>query len=199
MAESHFTEQVTVLLEVGVDLLLLETFGDVREFVVEGRTVRRLSDVSIGAQMVTGEDGLSADGINPEQFARTLSSQGTTIVWVNCGTGPVTTLESFKRMADATAAPLSAQPNADQPREVDGRYFVLSLLEFLASYVRRYVAIGVRRPATGWLADAALPAPRRISGAVTSFRVSYLADRLMTGYSLTVVVVSVWPHLASKL
>jgi methionine synthase I (cobalamin-dependent) len=173
MAESRFAEQAAALLEVGVDLLLLETFGEVTELVAAVRAVRRLSDLPIGAQMATGEDGLSADGISPEQFARTLSSQGATIVGVNCGAGPAATLESLERMADATAAPLSAQPNADGPREVDGRRLALSSPQFLASYARRYVAAGAglvggccgttpEHIARITQAVAALPAPRRI-------------------------------------
>ena len=46
-------------------------------------------------------------------------------------------------MAEATHAPLSAQPNAGEPREVEGRRLLLSSPEFLGSYARRYVAVGV--------------------------------------------------------
>jgi homocysteine S-methyltransferase len=65
------------------------------------------------------------------------------MVGVNCGAGPAATLESVERMAEATDAPLSAQPNAGEPKEVEGRRLVLSSPEFLGSYARRYVAVGV--------------------------------------------------------
>jgi 5,10-methylenetetrahydrofolate reductase len=42
------------------------------------------------------------------------------------------------------AGRLSAQPNAGQPRDVDGRHLYLSSPEYMASYARRFVAAGVR-------------------------------------------------------
>ena len=143
IAESHFAEQAAALLEGGVDLLLLETFGQVAELEAAVRAVRRLSALPVVAQMATGEDGLSLDGVPPEHFALTLLAHGATMVGVNCGAGPAATLESVERMAEATDAPLSAQPNAGGPKEVEGRRLVLSSPEFLASYARRYVAVGV--------------------------------------------------------
>ncbi len=142
-AETHFAEQAAALLEGGVDLLLLETFGTLGELEAAVRAVRRLSALPVVAQMATGEDGLSLDGVTPEQVALTLSAHGATMVGVNCGAGPASTLETVERMAEVTDVPLSAQPNAGGPQEVEGRRLVLSSPEFLASYARRYVAVGV--------------------------------------------------------
>ena len=142
-AETHFAEQAAALLEGGVDLLLLETFGTLRELEAAIRAIRRLSALPVVAQMATGEDGRSLDGVTPEQCALTLSAPGATMVGVNCAAGPAATLETVERMAEATDAPLSAQPNAGGPKEVEGRRLVLSSPEFLASYARRYVAVGV--------------------------------------------------------
>ncbi len=126
-----------------MDLLLLETFGTLRELEAAIRAIRRLSALPVVAQMATGEDGRSLDGVPPEQCALTLSAHGATMVGVNCGAGPAATLETVERMAEVTDAPLSAQPNAGGPKEVEGRRLVLSSPEFLASYARRYVAVGV--------------------------------------------------------
>ena len=175
-AESHFAEQAAVLLEGGVDLVLLETFGAVAELEAALRAVRRLSDLPVVAQLATRDDGLSVDGVAPERCAVSLSDLGATIVGVNCGAGPAATLETVERMAEATTTPLSAQPNAGSPREVEGRRLVLSSPEFLASYARRYVAAGVGLVGgccgtapehTAWIKRAvgALPAPRRIGTA----------------------------------
>ena len=141
-AESQFTDQAAALLEGGVDLLLLETFGEIVELEAAVRAVRRLSDLPLVAQVATGDDGLSLDGVTPEQFAGTLSVHGATMVGVNCGPGPAATLETVERIAAATDVPLSAQPNAGGPKEGEGRRLVLTSPEFLASYARRYVAAG---------------------------------------------------------
>ena len=142
-ADGYFTEQAVALLDSGVDLLVLETFADVEELETAVRAVARLSDVPVVAQVSTGANGLSDDGVAPEHFAVSLMAHGATIVGVNCGGGPAATLEVVERMAEATTGPLSAQPNAGGPQEVEGRRLVLSSPEFLASYARRYVAEGV--------------------------------------------------------
>jgi len=96
------------------------------------------------AQMSTGDDGNGPDGSPPEAFARALESEGADVVGVNCGMGPAAMLETIERMASATSKPLSAQPNAGRPRELEGRSMYLSSPDYLASYARRFVAMGVR-------------------------------------------------------
>ena len=108
-AETHFAEQAAALLEGGVDLLLLETFGTLRELEAAIRAIRRLSALPVVAQMATGEDGRSLDGVTPEQCALTLSAHGATMVGVNCGAGPAATLETVERMAEATDAPVKPE------------------------------------------------------------------------------------------
>jgi homocysteine S-methyltransferase len=53
-------------------------------------------------------------------------------------------LETLERMAAATGARLSAQPNAGRPREVEGRTIYLTSPEYMASYARRFADRGVR-------------------------------------------------------
>ena len=53
-------------------------------------------------------------------------------------------LETIERIAEATDAPLSAQPNAGKPRDIEGRTIYLSSPEYMASYARRFIAKGVR-------------------------------------------------------
>jgi len=172
-AETAFAEQTTVLVDAGVDLLMLETFSSVAELTLAVTVVRRLTDLPLVAQVSTGEDGSSRDGVSPETFGPRLVDAGATLVGVNCGAGPAATLESVERLAEATAAPLSAQPNAGGPREVEGRRLSLSSPEFLASYARRFVAEGAglvggccgTTPAhIARIADAVggAPAPRRV-------------------------------------
>jgi homocysteine S-methyltransferase len=143
-AEGCFSEQAEALLEGGVDLFVLETFRDVTELQAAIRSLRRLSSLPVVAQMSTGEDGNGPDGSPPEAFARALDSEGADVVGVNCGMGPAPMLETIERMASATSRPLSAQPNAGGPRELEGRHMYLSSPDYLASYARRFVAHGVR-------------------------------------------------------
>src|SRR5690349_14731062 len=73
-AEAAFREQAQALAEAGVDLFMLETFGDLAELGAAVRGVRAVSPLPIVAQLTTGEDGLTADGAPPEQFTPALEA-----------------------------------------------------------------------------------------------------------------------------
>ena len=94
--------------------------------------------------MTTEEDGNSLDGTPPEQFGPALVARGASVVGVNCSVGPAPMLETVERLAAVCAVPLSAQPNAGKPRDIEGRTISLCSPEYMASYARRFIASGVR-------------------------------------------------------
>src|SRR5919107_2154371 len=143
-AEEYFREQVAGLLEGGVDLFVLETFHDMNEIAAAIRAVRGLSDLPIVAQVTTEEDGNTLDGAPPEAFVPQLEAAGAAVIGVNCSVGPAGMLETVERMARVAHVPLSAQPNAGRPREIEGRHIYLSSPEYMASYAKRFINNGVR-------------------------------------------------------
>ncbi len=143
-AETYFREQGAALLEGGVDLFVLETFRDLNEIGAAIRAVRSLSSLPIVAQVTTEEDGNTLDGAAPELFIQQLEEQGATVVGLNCSVGPAAMLETIERIARVAKVPLSAQPNAGRPREVEGRHIYLCSPEYMASYARRFINNGVR-------------------------------------------------------
>jgi methionine synthase / methylenetetrahydrofolate reductase(NADPH) len=144
-AREYFREQAAALVEGGVDLLMLETFRDWNEAAAAVDAVRSFCDLPIVAQVTTEEDGNSLDGTPPEQFGPALFARGANVVGVNCSVGPAPMLETVERLADACGdAPLSSQPNAGKPRDIEGRNIYLCSPEYMASYARRFIAAGVR-------------------------------------------------------
>src|SRR4051794_27797758 len=143
-ARDYFREQAQALADGGVDLFILETFRDLNEIGAAIAAVRAISDLPIVAQMTTEEDGNTLDGTPPEKFAPALVARGATIVGLNCSVGPAPMLETIERIEQSVDAPLSAQPNAGRPRDIEGRTIYLSSPEYMASYARRFVAQGVR-------------------------------------------------------
>ena len=143
-AEEIFREQARALLEGDVDLFVLETFRDVNEIAAAIRAVRSVCALPIVAQVTTEEDGNSLDGAAPEVFVPQLERAGASLVGVNCSVGPAAMLETVERMGRVASVPLSAQPNAGRPREIEGRHIYLSSPEYVASYARRFIAQGVR-------------------------------------------------------
>jgi methionine synthase I (cobalamin-dependent)/5,10-methylenetetrahydrofolate reductase len=143
-AEEYFREQARALVEGGVDLFVLETFRDVNEIGAAIRAVRSVCSLPIVAQVTTEEDGNSLDGAAPETFVPELEHLGANLVGVNCSVGPAAMLETVERMSRVASVPLSAQPNAGRPREIEGRNIYLSSPEYMASYARRFIGLGVR-------------------------------------------------------
>ncbi|MCC7009174.1 MAG: bifunctional homocysteine S-methyltransferase/methylenetetrahydrofolate reductase [Acidobacteria bacterium] len=143
-AAAAFAEQAEALASGGADLFILETFTDVNELATAVRAIRAVSTLPIVAQLTTGEDGHTLDGTPPDRFTAELERAGADVIGLNCSVGPAAMLETIEAMAHVTSAPLSAQPNAGLPRAVDGRNLYLSSPEYMASYARRFVNVGVR-------------------------------------------------------
>jgi homocysteine S-methyltransferase len=139
-----FREQVEGLLEGGVDLIVLETFSDLQEIQQAVLAVRSLSDLPVMAQMVIQEDGHTALGTDAGTFAQRLTELGCDVIGMNCSVGPAAMLEAIDRLTAVTDKPLSAQPNAGLPKEVDGRQIYMASPEYMATYAARLSRKGVR-------------------------------------------------------
>ncbi|HTS37131.1 MAG TPA: bifunctional homocysteine S-methyltransferase/methylenetetrahydrofolate reductase [Candidatus Solibacter sp.] len=144
-ARDAFRQQIETLVEAGVDLLILETFGYLEEIHQAMLAARDVSEtIPIVAQVTIDEDGNCLDGSDPETFVPKLVEWGADVIGCNCSVGPVAMLDAMERVRAATSLPLAAQPNAGIPRSVDGRNIYLCSPEYMASYARKFVAAGVR-------------------------------------------------------
>lgn len=144
-ARDVFRAQIAGLLEGGVDILILETFGYLEELHQAIHAARELDPrVPVVAQVTLDEDSNCLDGSTPEVFAPRLEEWGADVIGCNCSVGPVPMLDSIERIRAATTLPLAAQPNAGIPRSVEGRNIYLCSPEYMASYVRKFVNAGVR-------------------------------------------------------
>jgi methionine synthase / methylenetetrahydrofolate reductase (NADH) len=144
-ARDAFREQITALLEGGVDVLMLETFGYLEELHQAILAAREVNPkMPIIAQVTVDEDANCLDGSTPELFAPRLEEWGADVIGCNCSVGPVAMLDAMERVRAATSVPISAQPNAGIPRSVEGRNIYLCSPEYMASYARKFVAAGVR-------------------------------------------------------
>ncbi len=144
-ARAAFRQQIEALVEGGIDLLILETFGYLEEIHQAMLAAREVSkSLPIVAQVTIDEDGNCLDGSDPQTFVSKLEEWGADVIGCNCSVGPVAMLDAMERVRAATSLPLAAQPNAGIPRSVDGRNIYLCSPEYMASYARKFVAAGVR-------------------------------------------------------
>ncbi len=144
-ARAAFRDQIAALVEGGVDLLVLETFGylaELHQAILAARDVN--PNIPVVAQVTIDEDGNCFDGSTPEVFGPRLAEWGADVIGCNCSVGPVAMLDAIERVRAVCSLPLAAQPNAGVPRSVEGRNIYLCSPEYMASYARKFVSAGVR-------------------------------------------------------
>src|SRR3984885_10433986 len=144
-AREAFRQQIQALVDSGIDLIMLETFGYLEEIHQAMLAAKDVSPSSpIVAQVTIDEDGNALDGADPAVFVPKLAEWGADVIGCNCSVGPVAMLDAMERVRAATTLPLAAQPNAGIPRSVEGRNIYLCSPEYMASYARKFMAAGVR-------------------------------------------------------
>ncbi len=118
-----FEEQISALVEGGVDVLILETFSWLDELLIAIKVARKLvPDMPLIAQMAYPAGGRTVFGIEAHVCGSHALEAGADVVGSNCGRGVTAMLEAVKNLsALRDQAPLSAFPNAGMPEVVDHR------------------------------------------------------------------------------
>jgi methionine synthase / methylenetetrahydrofolate reductase(NADPH) len=141
-----FNEQIAVLVEAGVDLLLFETFSDVKELEVAVQAARELSNLPVVASMSYDSDGLTLAGQSVGEVTTMLLAAGVDVIGENCSVGPAQMVETLREMRrGAPQGRLGVTPNAGLP--MPGDYgmmrYPVGPQEF-AGYVPAFLALGAR-------------------------------------------------------
>lgn len=142
-AKDIFKEQIEALVEGGVDVILLETFSDMKELVLAIETTKEVCTLPIIAQKTFFEEGSILSGTLPIDVAGTLTELGVDVIGANCTVGPQRMLEIMKRMVQGLNKPLSAMPTAGMPELKDGRVHYHASPEYMAEYAKMMVEEGV--------------------------------------------------------
>ncbi len=143
-AKEMFVEQISALLEGGVDLFVLETFSDLSEIQQAIRAIKNLSNLPIVAQIQIKTDGKTFFGATSEVFTKRLDEWGADVIGLNCGVGPTHILNELETMRKLTDKKLSAQPNAGLPRDVQGRQFYMCSPEYMSKFAKRFIKAGAK-------------------------------------------------------
>ncbi len=140
-----FREQIEGLLEGGADVLLFETFSDLRELLIGISEAKALGDLPIIAQMTFGEELVAMDGTSPQTAATALAQAGVDAVGVNCGVGPQICLDALTQMGRPSAGlARSIVPNAGLPQRVEGQFIYAAGPNYFAGEVPRFLDAGAR-------------------------------------------------------
>lgn len=142
-AKDAFKEQVSALVEGGVDLVIFETFSDVSELV---QAIRALKEVDPSfpfvAQVTMNDDGNLLSGASLASFVAAVSGFQPDAIGMNCSVGPKTMLDALEQLKTLTSIPLSVQPNAGLPQNVGGRNIYMTSPEYIAEYSKRFIQTG---------------------------------------------------------
>ena len=136
-----FRAQAAALAEGGVDLLILETFGELEEL-LSAVAAAKETGLPVVANLAFGEGSRLAGGIGAEVAALRLAAAGADLIGANCGAGPLELLATLKRLARATDLPLAAYPNSGFPEYVDGRYIYRATPDYFAGMALEMAAAG---------------------------------------------------------
>jgi len=139
-----FAEQITALAEGGVDLLILETFNDLRELQLAA-TVARSAGLPVVASFAVNDRCETAVGATADAMATALDEDNDVdVVGLNCGTGPAGAYDALQKVLSATGKPVVVIPNAGFPRQVGGRMLYLASPEYFTEYAKKYIELGAR-------------------------------------------------------
>lgn len=111
-----YKEQIEILVDAGVDLLVVETMLGLQETRAAVLAAQAVCDLPIIATLSFGEDGSTLYGTGPASAVVTLQGMGVDAVGVNCSVGPDKLLPIIQSMREYATVPLVAKPNAGEPR-----------------------------------------------------------------------------------
>ncbi len=147
-AKEMFREQAQALLEGGVDGFVLETFHDLAEIEQAIKAVREICDLPLFAQMTIDDHLQTAFGVPLEvivtRLDKWLDAAGMDVIGLNCSVGPNAILAAIDKIRPLTTRRLSAQPNAGNPREVQGRQMYMASPEYMAKFSKRLINAGAK-------------------------------------------------------
>lgn len=143
-AYEAFYIQTRALIDAGVDLLLFETFTDLREMAQAVRAARYArADIPIIAQMTFNRDNRTLLGDTPAQVAHALRELETDVIGVNCSGGPAQLLRIVQLMHKAEPeARLSVVPNAGWPEMAGGRVMYPATPDYFGDYALAFEQAG---------------------------------------------------------
>jgi methionine synthase I (cobalamin-dependent)/5,10-methylenetetrahydrofolate reductase len=138
-----YLEQITALVEAGVDLLILETQNDLFELQQAILASRQVSAKPIIAMVNFTRDDRTLLGDTPAHAARFLHQSGADIIGANCSSGPAQLLRILEQMRRAVPqARFAVMPNAGWPERVSGRIMYPATADYFGEYAAAFCQAG---------------------------------------------------------
>lgn len=143
---SAFREQITGLVEGGVDLIMVETFSSLEEVLLAIQAAKSAApDLPLVAQMVFPARGMTVRGQDALSCGRIMAEAGADVVGTNCGRGIDAMVTAVKLMMPLAREGilLSAFPNAGLPEMVGHRMLYPAQPSYMAIRAAEMIKCGV--------------------------------------------------------
>ena len=141
-AVAAFAETIRLGAAAGVDLVFVETMGDVREVKAAVLAAKETCALPVYVTVALDESGKLLTGGSVECVAALLESMDVTAYGFNCGLGPDRMLPFVERLAKVSTKPIVVKPNAGMPTLVDGKTVFPETPEEFAAHVAALVRAG---------------------------------------------------------
>lgn len=143
-AREAFIEQIKILVDSGVDLIVIETMTDVFETVEAIQAAKETAPaLPVVATMTFTRDDRTLLGDDPAKVARALNEAGADVIGVNCSGGPAQLLRILRQMRQAEPeACFWVKPNAGWPEHVGGRVMYAAAPEYFRDYALEFWKAG---------------------------------------------------------
>ncbi|HEY4025789.1 MAG TPA: bifunctional homocysteine S-methyltransferase/methylenetetrahydrofolate reductase [Candidatus Dormibacteraeota bacterium] len=142
-AERMLREQVSALVEGGVDLLVFETFSALGELELAVRVAHEVApDMPVIASLSFEDESKPAEAA--AALVAAIAPLGVTAIAANCGSGPQPVRRVVRELAAQPGAPaIGAWPNAGLPQRTGGRLVYTSGPDYFADACARMLDDGV--------------------------------------------------------
>jgi 5-methyltetrahydrofolate--homocysteine methyltransferase len=126
-----YKEQLSYLLPIGVDLIIVETMMSLQECRAALLAIKETTDIPVIVSLTFQENSKTLYGTDPKTAVIVLQSMGADAVGVNCSTGPDQMIDIVREMKEYAYVPILAKPNAGIPMLVnDVTVFPMDAEEF---------------------------------------------------------------------
>ena len=139
-----YARQVKAGVQAGVDIILIETLGDLYEAKAAVLAAKENSSLPVICTLTFDQSGRTLTGADPLTAVVVLEGLGVDALGVNCSLGPEGLLPIVKQFISYSSLPVLVQPNAGLPQMVDGRAVYPLTPDAFQSHILTMIQMGVR-------------------------------------------------------
>jgi len=114
-AQKNYAEQARILIDSGVDLVVIETQFDLNEALSAIKGVQSVSDIALICSFSFDRGTKTMMGVSPAKFSETFSGEGLSALGINCGKSLEDNLNCLIELKANTDLPIWFKPNAGLP------------------------------------------------------------------------------------